>query len=1145
MRRCSSTLLRIISYRFLAIIFLACMMINLPSGVCSSDRVPFTVEKGRLDLSGWIPEQMEPVKLNGPWEFYWERILEPGEFTDPADPAEKEYFPIPGLWKGNLANRRALTPKGYATYRMVVTGLRQNELYGLYISDILSAGSIWVNGRRLMAGGQVGKNKTEEIPRAHSLTAGFTLLSDELEIVIQVSNFHNSQGGINADIRFGTDRQIREMILHKWLITGSLGCTLMILGLYHLAFFGIRRKEPINLYFGFYCVFWSLQTLFGVNGECLMAAVFPSLPWRLSIDLTLLSYGFTTPLMVMFYHELFPNRQAKKINFVYQVPGAVFIVYLLFALPNAFDPRILIYALVSLSAFIYLFAMFIRDTLKKRKGIYLLIPGYLVLTLTMINDLLHDLHVIETTALIRYGIFFFILSYAFLISARFSMAFSAIEDLTGKLKEKNIELLKLDHLKDNFLAVVSHELRTPLNGIIGIAQSLTQQNNFRAVSLIISSATRLLSLINDILDFAGLKNRGLTLEMQPLNINPLLNSIVMIISRLADHKPLKIINRIPDSFPMVMADENRLSQILFNLLGNAVKYTDKGEIAVEAVLEGQWAKITVRDTGIGIPEDKLSIIFQSFEQADQGMSRKYPGTGLGLSIAKELVLLHGGDIGVTSGINQGSAFWFTLKTDFGSDVQLPEASEDSLKKITGIMADPVYFTPPPLVQKKTGEKAAVILVVDDDPVNLEVVTAHLNTGNFHVITCHNGPMALKHIEKGEIPDLVLLDVMMPGMSGYEVCQKIRETYSASILPVIMLTAGNRIQNLLKGFESGANDYLTKPFLKDELLARLQTQLQLKQSFETMKENLSLKKELAVLEKREITLRLTQRRLSGMLDSIEDAVLAVNPALEITFCNHPFEILTGYPVKEILGRPVTELFHDLSAGSSTGLLSALKNRDDHQREWYYSDLAIKGTGQRDKIRTDICLSFPDPEGDDLRFLILKKSGPDLSSSRSIEKSENIIKALDTDLQRLRQFEILLEKVSARSGNQSFKEKEDLKAIDNLLEELNTHLRPDDVQGMKRRLAVQVLNMTCDLWALSTKQSKLELAERSGIWNIYIEKDGWARTQTLDKYLKEETLPARPRWKSVLQTADFVLALCDAPLPLRKELEYASARLKGLI
>ena len=1127
--------------------FLACMVITLSSGVCSNDGVLFPVEKGRLDLSGWIPGQTEPVKLNGSWEFYWERLLEPENFTGPAKPIPDGYFPIPGIWKGNLEDGRPLTPKGYATYRMVVTGLPQNEFYSLHISDILSVGSVRVNGRLLTAGGQVGKTKAEEIPRAHSLTAGFTLLSDELEIVIQVSNFHNSQGGINADIRFGTGRQIREMTLQKWLITGSLGFTLMILGLYHLAFFGIRRKEPVNLYFGSYCVFWALQTLFGVNGECLMAAVFPSLPWRLSIDLTLMSYGFTTPLMIMFYHELFPNRLAKKINRLHQVLGSLFIVYLLFTPPNAFDPKILVYALVSLSAFVYLFAMFIRDTIKRKKGIYLLIPGYLVLILTMINDLLHDLHMIETTALIQYGIFFFILSYAFLISARFSMAFSAIEDLTEKLKEKNADLLNLDHLKDNFLAVISHELRTPLNGIIGLSQSLTEQKNGRAASLIISSATRLLSLINDILDFAKLKNKGLALEMQPLNINPLLNSIVMIVSRLADHKPLKIINRIPDSFPLVMADENRLSQILFNLLGNAVKYTDKGEIAVEAVLQDQWARITVRDTGIGIPEDKLNIIFQSFEQADQGVSRKYPGTGLGLSIAKELVLLHGGDIGVTSRENQGSAFWFTLKAAFGSDTPLPEASEDS-QKISGIMADPVYFTPPPgpvpPVQKETDGRTAVILAVDDDPVNLEVVSAHLNTGNFHVVTCHNGPMALARLEKGEIPDLILLDVMMPEMSGYEVCRKIRETYSASILPVIMLTAGNRVQNLLKGFESGANDYLIKPFFKDELLARLQTQLQLKQSFETMKENLSLKKELVAREKRETTLRLTQRRLSGMLDSIEDAVLAVNPALEINFCNHPFEILTGYAAKDILGRPVSELFHDLSAGCCTGLLSALKNKDGHNGERYYSDLAIKGADRRDMVRMDICLSFPDLEGEDLGFLILKKSGQDLSSSHSIEKSENIIKALDTDLQRLSRFEILLEKVSARSGNPSFREREDLKAIDDLLEELNVPPSPDHAQD-RRKLAVKVLNLACDLWTVSARQSKPELAERSGIWSIYIEKDGWARTQTLDKYLKEETLPARPRWKSVVQTADFVLALCDEPLPLRKELEYAAARLKELI
>ncbi len=1135
MKRYSNPLSRIMSYRLPIIAFLACMAISLSSGVCSNNRGLFPVEKGNLDLAEWKWGQEEPVRLDGSWEFYWKRLLAPQDFSGPAGQVRKDYFPIPGLWRGTLTDGQDLTSKGYATYRMIVTGLPQNELYALHISDILSVGSIWINGRLLASSGQTGQIKKEERPETHSITAGFTHMADKLEIVIQVSNFHNSQGGINTGIWLGTDHQIRQMVMRRWLITGSLGCALMLLGLCHLAFFGIRRKEPVNLYFGLYCMFWALQTFFGVNGECLMAQLFPGLPWRLSIDMTLLSYGFTTPLMIMFYHELFPNPLSRQINRVYQILGGLFMAYLLFTPPNAFDPKILIFALVSLSAFGYLFVLFIRDITGRKKSNFLLIPGYLVLILTGANDVLHDLHIIETTFLIRYGIFFFILSYSFLISARFSMAFSAIEDLTLKLKEKNIELSKLDRLKDNFLAVISHELRTPLSGIIRISQSLMEQQNSRRLSLIISSASRILSLINDLLDFSKLKDKGLKLQIQPLYINPLIDPIIMVVKKLSENKPLSIENKVPGSFPMVLADENRFSQILFNLLGNAVKYTDRGEITVEAVLKDQWVKISVRDTGIGIPKDKLNTIFQRFEQVDHSVSGKYTGTGLGLSIARELVILHGGDIGVESNENRGSDFWFTLKPASGSDMPTEEIPQASRERVADIPADPVSFPPPVLLfeEKNPNGRNALILAVDDDPVNLEVITGFLCDCDFRVIPCHSSAMALEHIEKRDIPDLILLDAMMPGMSGYDVCRKIRETYSALVLPIIILTAGKQVQDLFEEFDSGANDYLTTPFLKDELRARVHTQLQLKKSSETMKENLALKKELELREKQEMSLRLTQQRLLRMLDKIEDAVLAVNPASEIIFCNHRFETLSGYPAKNVLGRSVTELLSDMIADDDIGLLSTLKGKNAHQGEKYYPDLEITKAGQKDTIRVDICISFLDQEGGALGFLILKKSCQDPVRLNSIGESAEIIRAINNSHERLEQLDMMIERASPGSDDsQSQEKKENLKAV-------------NDIQAARRRLSVKVLNLSCDLWTMSTKLSKLELAEKSGLWSIYIEKDGWARTQTLDKYLKEKTLPVRPRWRSILHTADFVLELCETPLPLRNELEHALDRLKSLM
>jgi hypothetical protein len=196
---------------------------------------------------------------------------------------------------------------------------------------------------------------------------------------------------------------------------------------------------------------WAIQNLFGVNGGCLMATLFPGLPWRLSIDLTLLSYGLITPLMVMFYHALFPNKRSHIINRFYQFIAGLFIAYLLLTPPNAYDPVVFYYTLATLSAVVYLFGMFVHDLAKKRRTVLLLIPGYSILAFTAANDVLYDMHIIETADLISYGVLAFIISYSLVISARTSRAFSMVDRLTTELERKEAALSEMSPAKNNGL----------------------------------------------------------------------------------------------------------------------------------------------------------------------------------------------------------------------------------------------------------------------------------------------------------------------------------------------------------------------------------------------------------------------------------------------------------------------------------------------------------------------------------------------------------------------------------------------------------------------------------------------------------------------------------------------------------------------
>ncbi len=431
---------------------------------------------------------------------------------------------------------------------------------------------------------------------------------------------------------------------------------------------------------------------------------------------------------------------------------------------------------------------------------------------------------------------------------------------TQELERKNEALERLSQLKDEFLANTSHELRTPLNGMIGIAESMIDgatgqlsELQRKNLSLIFQSGHRLATLVNDILDFSKLRHKTIELQLQPVGLREIAEVVLPLSQPLIKNKELQLINAIPKDIPPAQADENRLQQILYNLVGNAIKFTEKGivEISAELIrgneedsrqlpithypLPKQLA-ITVSDTGIGIPEDKLDRIFESFEQGDGSTAREYGGTGLGLAITKKLVELHGGEIRVESIVGVGSRFTFTLPVASGqvavsdrSYLSCVLPSREDVNEAEGV--EPILQTNEsesikPLIQNPDISQQFKILIVDDEPVNIQVLINHLSLQNYSLTQASNGTEALAAIEQGFKPDLILLDVMMPRMTGYEACQKIREKFPANEVPILMLTAKNQVNDLVEGFSVGANDYLTKPISKTELLARIKTHLRL-------------------------------------------------------------------------------------------------------------------------------------------------------------------------------------------------------------------------------------------------------------------------------------------------------------------------------
>ncbi|MFT5163459.1 MAG: signal transduction histidine kinase/ligand-binding sensor domain-containing protein [Alteromonadaceae bacterium] len=398
------------------------------------------------------------------------------------------------------------------------------------------------------------------------------------------------------------------------------------------------------------------------------------------------------------------------------------------------------------------------------------------------------------------------------------------------------QLQQVDKVKDEFLANTSHELRTPLNGIIGLAESLIDgvagglpaQAN-QQLAMVVSSGRRLANLVNDILDFAKLENHTLKLNPQPVDLYNVTDVVIALSQHLIGNKPLTLINDVDSHLPAVFADEERLQQILYNLVGNSIKFTEQGTIRVGAVEHDQRLKVSVTDSGIGIASDKFDDIFKSFEQVQGSANRRYGGTGLGLAVSKELVALHNSLLEVESTLGKGSTFSFCLDTTDLAPLSNSATNQtiDRLQLLQrqvdlGSLSGEVELNPA-CDNQGNGFR---LLLVDDEPINRLVLRNHLSQQNYQLAEAASGEEALSAIDNNGPFDLVLLDVMMPKMSGYEVCEQIRQRWPVSELPVIFLTAKNQQVDVLQSFAVGGNDFLTKPVAKQELLARVETHLKL-------------------------------------------------------------------------------------------------------------------------------------------------------------------------------------------------------------------------------------------------------------------------------------------------------------------------------
>jgi PAS domain S-box-containing protein len=383
--------------------------------------------------------------------------------------------------------------------------------------------------------------------------------------------------------------------------------------------------------------------------------------------------------------------------------------------------------------------------------------------------------------------------------------------------------------KSRFLATMSHEIRTPMNGILGMAQMLLMPNLDDAerqdfARTILTSGQSLLNLLNDILDVSKVEAGKLALESKTLDPAQIMYETRKLFTEAAASKGLRIeaawtgtVDQPGQPGQRYLGDPHRLRQMLSNLVGNAIKFTVQGQIRIEACeveRDGQHAllEFAVTDTGIGIPQEKQSLLFQPFSQTDSSTTRQYGGSGLGLSIVSSLAKMMGGDVGVESEAGQGSRFWFRIRA---TPMQGEESRQEQRPAIVG--ADDTAS------QSSPGTLSGRILVVDDNPTNRKVIKAMLDKPGLHCDFVEDGQQAVEAITGGMSPDLVLMDCQMPVMDGFEATQRIRRWETENTQPhltIVALTASAFEQDRQRCIEAGMDDFLAKPIDIRKLTATL-------------------------------------------------------------------------------------------------------------------------------------------------------------------------------------------------------------------------------------------------------------------------------------------------------------------------------------
>lgn len=787
---------------------------------------------GILDLRTWNFEEQGIVKLAGEWEFYWNQLLTPSDFLNDNTPQKAEFKNTPAAWNSYKTDKEYLPVDGYATYRLRILLPKSAGTLGIRGSNQESAYKMWLQGNLILSNGLVAATKDQMVPQRLPKLHFFKTDSENIDVIVQVSNFNHKRGGLFNSILLGPQDKILagrdKRLMYAIFLFGSL----FIMGLYHLGLFSLIKNDYSSLLFGIFSLLISLRPL--VTGENILIFIFPDFNWELAIKLEYLTLFLPLPMFLMYLRTLFPQEFPKPFIHIVQLFSISLAIITILTPSKVFSTYTSIpYYIVLIGSLLLSCVCLLIAMIRRRESAYLVFAGALVSIMIVGLDVVSTQRFfsIPLPQMTPFGLFLLILSQSYLLSRRFAKTYQKLDDLTRHLDKKvqfrtqELQVAKnkieqSNQEKTDFFTNLSHEVKTPLTLIsnyLNLFMEKHQGEDFPELTVVKRNLDKLLQDMLNFFDILKFERGAIPYNHSSiLNLHEIIAEKALLFKVMAEKNFITIKPHLQNNI-FIKADSLALDRVVNNLLDNAIKFNHSGgEINIALYSADGMAVLEIKDDGCGIDSSEMENIFKPYYQMSHQKSSAQ-GIGMGLALVKQIIDSLKGKIDVESNPDYGSTFFVRIPQyspgSFEKQQTEHAISEPLNRQVTFQLIEDSPHDP----HKKT------VLFVEDNLDLLYVVRQQLKS-KFNILCAANGQQALEKLQNDVLPDIVVSDIMMDHMDGYELIGRLMDDSRLNKIPFLFTTAKTAERDKMKGLNSGAIDYINKPYTTDTLIIKIESLL---------------------------------------------------------------------------------------------------------------------------------------------------------------------------------------------------------------------------------------------------------------------------------------------------------------------------------